>query len=318
MRLKILHAACIAVILAFPLHAGTLPADTPVIVDGPVKIDAGDIEGYMLRVPEEHRVGVRSSRDRIAGIADNLFIARSFAARARELGLDKDAAVQRRLVQLQDGLLADLYMQHIDKTAPVIDLEPRARELYLANPSRFKVPEQVHVHHILIGLNGRTRDMAEERARKVYEEAKSGKEDFLALAARLSEDPGKKRNGGDMGYAAPDSYVAPLAKRIAAMTTKDEVSEPVESSFGFHIVRFIDRRKERVRTFDEVKKSLIGDEKERLAKKQREEVVTQIRSSKTVTVHLDKLDALVNPVDDVLSKAAAADAARAAEAQKPR
>ena len=318
MRLKLLHAAGLAAILAFPLHAGTLPADTPVIVDGPVKIDAGDIEGYMLRVPVEHRIGLRASRDRIAGIADNLFIARTFATRARELGLDKEEAVQRRLAQVQDGVLADLYLQHLDKSLPVVDLEPRARELYLANPSRFKLPEQVHVHHILIGLNGRTREMAEERARKVYNEAKSGKEDFLALAARLSDDPGKKRNGGDLGYSAPNGFVAPVAKRIAEMTTKNEISEPVESNLGFHIVRFIDRQKERVRTFDEVKKSLIGDEKERISKKNREETVTQIRSSRTVTVHLDKLDALVIPVDDVLSKAAATGAAAAAEPQKPR
>jgi len=308
---------CAAVLAAtmLPAQAGTLPAATPVIVDGPVTVDAGDIEGYMLRVPLERRAEVRASRDRIAAIADNVFLARSLAAKARAAGLDKDEAVQRRLVQVQEALLADLYMQHVEKTAPVVNLEPRARELYLANQARYVVPEQVQVQHILIDLNGRSREMAEERARKVHEEAKSGKEDFLALAARLSDDPGKKANGGDLPYGPPNAFVAPLAKRVAAMSAKGEISEPVESHLGFHIVRFVDRKKERQQTFDEVKRGIIAEEKARLAKKRNDEIVIQLRSSPTVTVHLDKLDALVNPLDDVLAKAAA-EAARDAQAPK--
>ena len=297
---------------ALSSQAASLPLETPVIVDGNITVDAGDIEGYLLRVPVDRRAELRASKDRIAAIADNVFVTRSLAQKARALGLDKDPTVQRRMAQVQDGLLSDVYAQHLEKTAPQINLEPRARELYLAEPARFRLPEQVHVEHILIGLNGRTREMAEERARKVYEEVKSGKEDFLALAARLSDDPDKKRNGGDLGYSAPNAFVAPVAKRIAAMTVKGELSEPIESHMGFHIVRFVDRQKERQLSFDEVKRELIAQEKERLQKKRTEEIVTQVRSSSTVTVHLDKLEALTTPADEILKKANAAEAARAA------
>ena len=213
---------------------------------------------------------------------------------------------------MQDNVLADAYMQHLEKSAPVVNLEPRARELYLGDQAKFMVPEQVRVQHILVSLNGRTRDMAEERAKQIYEEAKSGKEEFLALAARLSDDPDKKRNGGELGYGSPNAFVAPVAKRIAAMNTSGEISEPIESHMGFHIVRFVDRQKPQLMTFDEVKKGLIAEEKDRLSKKRADEAITQIRSSSTVIVHLDKLDAMVVPLDDVLSKAAAAEAAKAA------
>src|SRR5687767_1678797 len=258
----ILTSAALLAATMLPALAGTLPAATPVIVDGPVTVDAGDIEGYMLRVPIERRAEVRAARDRIAAIADNVFLARSLAAKARAAGLDKDEAVQRRLAQVQEALLADLYMQHVEKTAPVVNLEQRARELYFANQARYVIPEQVQVQHILVNFNGRSREMAEERARKIYEEIKSGKEDFLALAARLSDDPGKKANGGDLPYGPPSAFVAPLATRIGAMSTKGELSEPVESNLGFHIVRFMDRKKARQQTFDEVKKDIIAEEKE--------------------------------------------------------
>ena len=316
MRKKFLLASALGAV-SLAAIAATLPLDTPLIVDGKVVVDAGDIEGYLLRVPVDRRIELRTSKDRIVAMADNVFVTRSLATKARDLGLDKDPSVQRRLAQVQDGLLADVYSQHLEKTAPVVNLEPRARELYLGDPARFKSPEQVHIQHILIGLTGRTREMAEERARKVYEEVKSGKEDFLALAARLSDDPVKKNNGGDLGYSGAKSFVEPVAKRVAAMSVKNEISEPIESHQGFHIVRFIDRQKERTLSFDEVKADLIKQEKERIQKKRIEELITQIRSSSTVVVHLDKLEALVVPADDILKKAAA-EAARTPEPAKAR
>lgn len=307
-------------VFAFAAGAATTVApETAVVTDGAIKVDVADIEGYLLRVPEARRGEVRSSRDRIANMADNIFVSRSLAAKAREAGLDKDIVVQRRLQQTQDSLLAELYMQHLERTAPQVNLEPRARELYLADKAKYVVPEQVYVQHILVGLNGRTREMAEERAKKVYEEVKSGKEEFLALAARLSDDPDKKRNGGDMGYNSPTSFVAPLAKRIATMNTKGEISEPVESHQGFHIVKFIDRKAPETKTFDEVKRGIIAEQKELLSKRRIEEVITQIRSSRTATVYNEVLDKLVAPADDAIAKALAAESARlAAEPPKAR
>jgi parvulin-like peptidyl-prolyl isomerase len=89
------------------------------------------------------------------------------------------------------------------------------------------------------------------------------------------------------------------------MSKKGQISEPVESHFGFHIVRFIDRKKSEPVKFDEVKKSIIAGEKERLAKKRQEDLITQVRSSSTATIYRDKVEALVTPLGDMLPKAAA-------------
>jgi peptidyl-prolyl cis-trans isomerase C len=310
MRIASITFTLLAATLALPVAAASLPPETPIVVDGAVKVDAGDIEGFIQRIPAERRAEARASSERIASYADALFIARSLAAKAREAGLDKDPLVQRRLVQAQDSVLADLYLQHVDKSAPMLDLEVRARELYNGDPARFTSPEHVYVQHLLVGLNGRTREMAEERARKIYEEAKSGKEDFLALAARMSDDPDKKRNGGDLGYNSPTRFVEPLAKQIASMSAKGEISPPVESHQGFHIVRFVDRKKAALAPFEDVKRGIIAVERDRIAKKRHEDVLGTIRGSSTVTVHRANVDALVVPIDDVLSRAAAADAGK--------
>lgn len=314
-----LIASLFAATLAVTAAANkTVTPELPIIVDGSVRVDAGDIEGILQRVPVERHAEARASSERIAAFADNVFVARSLAAKARAAGLDKDPIIQRRLVQAQDALLADLYLQHVEKTATVPDLEPRARELYLGEPAKFTSPEQVHVQHILISLNGRTREMAQERAQKVHEEIKAGKEDFLALAARLSDDPDKKRNGGDMGYNSPSAFVEPVRNQIAAMSTVGEISPPVESHQGFHILRFVDRKTPRLAKFEDVKRAIIASEKERLSKKRQEDELAKIRDSSTVIVHRDNVEALVIPIDAALAKAAAEAAAAATKAPPSR
>jgi hypothetical protein len=133
----------------------------------------------------------------------------------------------------------------------------------------------------------------------------AGKEDFLTLAARYSDDPDRKRNGGDMGFNHPSSFVEPVRNQIAKMTTKGEISPPGESSYRFHIVRFVERRKPDLATFGHVKKSLIAAERERLVKKGREEAIGAVRNSSTVVVHLDKIQSLIVPIEDVLKRASA-------------
>jgi peptidyl-prolyl cis-trans isomerase C len=303
-------AACAAAIAA---SAASLAPETPLITSPSVTVDAADFEGNMLRIPEKYRAEVRMSYDRVATIVDNIFVTRTLADRARELGLDKDPAIQRRLRQLQDGLLADLYMQKREKEAVAIDLEQRARELFKARESEMKTPELVYVQHILINLNGRTRDTALERAKKVVQDAKGG-EDFLALAAKYSDD---RRNGGDLGYSSPTSFVEPVRKAIDTMKTKGEISEPIESESGYHIVKFVERKSPRPVKFEETRKKLIEAERERIQKGRIEGTVQEVRNAPDVTIHRANVEALVLPFDAAKMKAAqdAAEDAPAAPAR---
>lgn len=281
-----------------------LPANTPLIVDGPIVVDASDFEGNMLRIPEGRRTEVRLSYDRVATIVDNMFVARSLAARARELGLDKDPAVQKRLQQVQDGVLADLYVQKLEKDVDSGNLEPRARELYKADQAKFVTGEEVYIQQILVNLNGRTRDMAMQRARKALEEAKAG-EDFLSLAARYSDDSNQKRHGGDLGYSAPGSFVEPVSKAIAAMRAKGEIAGPVESEYGFHILKFIDRKLPAPIKYEAVAERIMQAERQRVKKQRVEALITQVRSSPSVIVHRENVEKLVVPVDPAMVKRAA-------------
>src|SRR5688572_20304052 len=158
--------------------APAVAPETPIIVDGPITVDARDLEAFIQRVPETHRADVRASPDRLATIADNLFIARTLASKARADGLDKDPDVQRRMVQIQEALLAEIYLQAMEKATTAVNFEARARELYRVEAAKSAAEDLVNVQYLTIGLVGRTREMAEQLARKLHDEAKSGQQDF--------------------------------------------------------------------------------------------------------------------------------------------
>jgi peptidyl-prolyl cis-trans isomerase C len=283
--------------LALNAAAAPMPPDTPLVTDGPVTVDIRDLDAYMLRIPEKMRVPVRTSYDRIASIVDSVFVTRATAAKAREAGLDKDPAVQRRMQQLQEAFLADLYTQKLQSQADNVDLTQRARELYAAEPEKFKTPEGVYVQQIVVTLKGRTRDMALERANQALGEAKAGKEEFLQLAARYSDDPDKVRNGGDLGYYAPSHFPPAVAEAIAKLKTKGEIAGPIETADGFYVVRFVNRTPARLVTFDEVRDKLVADERDRLRKELMDQFIAQVRGSKTVVINQKNVESYVVPLD---------------------
>ena len=156
--MRILAVLAVAGLVSLPVFAQAPQAglDAPVIADAAVLVDAGDVHAYLLRVPEDRRANFLTSYDRIATVADAVFVARTLAAKAKADGLDKDPIVQRRLQQAQDAVLADLYTQKVQREARSVNLDQRARELYRAEPEKYRSVEHVDVEHILIDLKGRT------------------------------------------------------------------------------------------------------------------------------------------------------------------
>ena len=292
-----------------------LAPQTPLVVDGDVRVDAADFEGNMLRVPAERRVAFRMSQERVASVVDNVYVTRSLAKKASEAGLDADPAVQARLRQLQDAFLADLYTQKLEKDASAPDLETRARELYAADRDTYLTEDEAHVQQILVGTSCRTNAQAREVAQRAYEEAKAGKEDFLALAAKYA-DPGEKANkGGDIGTGPVKRLVVPVREALAKLK-KGEISEPVESPFGFHVLKLIDRKPVQAKPFDVVKQEIIAAEKAKLQRKRVEDAILSVRNSTTVTIYRDNVQKLVAPgldADELAQKAR--DANKAAPAK---
>ena len=132
------------------------------------------------------------------------------------------------------------------------------KQRYEDQKSHFMSPEQRLASHILIKVeknaDAAAQKAALEKAQAIAQQAKSGK-DFAALAKSDSEDLGSKAQGGDLGWLDKGITDPAFESALFAMN-KGDVSEPVKSDEGYHIIQLRDVRAEKVRSFDEVKSEL--------------------------------------------------------------
>ena len=100
---------------------------------------------------------------------------------------------------------------------------------------------QVHVRHILMQTNAIEDDeTVRQKLERIRERILKG-EDFAAIAAVSSADPGSATRGGDLGWTGPGSFVPEYEKQVDLLDV-DEISEPFKSQFGWHIVQLLGRR----------------------------------------------------------------------------
>ena len=121
---------------------------------------------------------------------------------------------------------------------------------------RYTTAERRRARHILIE-SGSDDAAAQARADKLAAEAKGGA-DFAALATANSDDPGSKGQGGDLGWATRDSFVAPFADALFAMNA-GEIRGPVKTQFGYHVIKLEAIEPGAQRPFDEVRSELEAD-----------------------------------------------------------
>ncbi len=270
------------------------PADPPLVVNGDLALTANDFEAYLEKVPAKLRTDFRADLERVRKTVDGLWVQRMVAQRARAAGLAGDPLIAARLAQAQETVLVEAYMLQIEKDMKFPDLVPRAREVYKANPDNFKVPGRIHVQHILVDVKCRNRDEAVKRAKEIHAEVTSGKEDFTAYAKRFSDDPSKDKNGGDLGFMQQSVFDEQFRTAVAKMAKPGEVSEPIETRFGFHVVRLVKREPDRVKSFDEVKDEIVALEKQKLVDEARTQVVQQVRADPKTYLHLENVESLAD------------------------
>jgi peptidyl-prolyl cis-trans isomerase D len=139
--------------------------------------------------------------------------------------------------------------------------EDALRAQYEKQKDRFRTEEERKASHILFELPANADPAAVEAARgramEALERIKSG-EDFAALAEELSDDPGSAGTGGDLGFFGRGVMDEPVEKAAFALQP-GEVSDPVRSSFGFHIIKLTEVRPETVKPFEEVRDVLVAE-----------------------------------------------------------
>ncbi|MFM8365074.1 MAG: peptidylprolyl isomerase [Verrucomicrobiota bacterium] len=172
-----------------------------------------------------------------------------FEAQMKQAGMNQEKLRK----DVREELQIRGYMQSKIK-APEVTPE-QAKSFYESNQKEFERPQTVKASHILFMVDpdapADVVKQKEEAAKKAAARAKKG-EDFTTLAKELSEEPGAKESGGDLGFFPKDRMVPEFAN--AAFEQKiDEIGEPVKTQFGWHVIKVTDKKDAGTVPYDEVK-----------------------------------------------------------------
>ena len=184
-----------------------------------------------------------------------------------------DADFQQRLKELNTNedlyrsqIKRELAIQHLinQKFKPTVT-DQEVKAYYDDNPDKFKQASQVKASHILIKVDSTAAQAQKDAAKKEIEgllkRVKSG-EDFAAVAKEKSQCP-SSANGGDLGFFSKGQMVKPFEDAAFSMKP-GEISDIVETQFGYHIIKVTDKKDEKTIGFDEAKEDIrktIGREK---------------------------------------------------------
>ncbi len=205
-------------------------------------------------------------RDYLIGYLADLKIGARAAERAKVMDAPEFAT---RLAYFRQKVLMDEFIAREAKTAATPEA---ARKLYDDTMKTVKPEEEVRARHILVEK--------EDEAKAALARVRKG-EDFAKVAAELSKDPGSGKEGGDLGYFTQDKMVPQFAA-MAFQLKPGDVSEPVQTQFGWHVIKVEDRRARPFPKFEDVR----GEIETYLVRKAQQDIVVGLRGA----LKLERLD----------------------------
>jgi peptidyl-prolyl cis-trans isomerase C len=242
--------------LGVPAVAPTaVPPDKVVMTVGDEKLTAGEFDQLVDALPEQVRAAARGPNKR--QFAEQLVRIKIMSQEAHKRKLDENPTVQRQIELQKENLLANVLFQEMAANVKVDDAT--AQKYFEQHKTEY---ESVHARHILIRFKGSqlpvaagkkelTEEEALAKAQEIRKKLTAG-EDFATLAKTESDDVQTGAKGGDLGTFRRGQMV-PEFEQAAFSLPVGQVSEPVKSKFGYHLIKV---EQHETKTFAEVKPEL--------------------------------------------------------------
>jgi len=147
-------------------------------------------------------------------------------------------------------LLVDVEAMRAKVNVPPADVE----RAYNNNVEQYTTPEQVRASHILLKTEGKDEAAVKAKIEDLLKQARAGA-DFAELAKKYSEDEGSAKNGGDLDYFQRGRMV-PEFDQVAFSMQPGQISDPVKTQYGYHIIKLVDRKPATTKTLAEVRQQL--------------------------------------------------------------
>jgi len=256
-----------------------------------IEVQSADVDILLEAAPVVAQKKLLQDKPRLKQQLEQLYLKKSMARMAEAEGLATEGINAVRLQAIIDNALFLLKLDQV-KFSDHKNYNKFAKQLYIVNQEKYKVAARVDAAHILISTK---KELSEEealnKAQTLRKELMLGA-DFNELALRESDDKTAKKNKGELGLFIREKMVKPFSETAFAMQ-KDEISQPVKTRFGYHLIKVNKKLPEGFQAFDEVKNNIIDDLKKKGWESRREDFYQKLKTDNKMEIDEDALDAYI-------------------------
>ncbi len=264
-------SAALLIAAATPMHAED--ADPLLAKVNGTEIHQSDLNAIEAEAGQIPPMSPEAKRDYLVQFMSDMILV-SKAAEAKKIDADRD--FKRKLDIARDKLLMEALLQSVGKEALT---EATMHKVYDDAVKNLGGEKEVHARHILVRAaagDEKASEAAKAKIEAIIARLKKG-EDFATVAKEVTEDPSGKANGGDLGYFTKEQMV-PEFSVVAFKLEKGQISDPVKTQFGWHVLKVEDKRDKPVPKFEEVKEQI----EQYVTRKAQAELVTKLRAEAKV------------------------------------
>ena len=232
-----------------------------------------------------------ASLERKKEFLDNLVRFEVLASEAATRGYDQDPDV---IQQMKQTMVRKLMTQEVKNLVKLSDIsEETMKKYYEDNSDQYHKPEQVRVSHILVGDAGRAKQLHGELSKKIAGDRRSYRKIFADYARKHSEDVASKPRGGDLRFFARSAeggaQPAEVSEGAFALAKVGDLSAPIKSASGWHLLLLTGRKNRYDRTFEQVKRQIQNRLYRREKRERTDKYVADLKTKARVVVHEDEL-----------------------------
>jgi peptidyl-prolyl cis-trans isomerase C len=233
------------------------------IVNGK-EITAMDVDAFIRNLGPQ-RAAQFNTEEGKQQILQELINQNLFLADAVESNLESTEQCKFELQKMKEVVLTQV---NVNNTVSSVNIEPgEVVNFFAANKAKYNVPESTSTSHILV--------KTEEECNDLYDKIMKNEIEFVDAAKEYSQCP-SKQNGGDLGMF-PKGQMVPEYDAVSFAMEVGEISKPVKTQFGYHIIKLNEKKAPSVANFDDIKDQL---RKDILSEKQREVYMNKVNEMK--------------------------------------
>jgi parvulin-like peptidyl-prolyl isomerase len=255
---------------------------------GSVELKSSDLRRLIDAQPPEVRKQIAGGLTELDRLVRNELVRLSLLAEAKTKGWDKKPDVVLMMERARDQALLQAYMADVAKPPANFPSDEDIKNAYDSNKAALSVPPQYQLAQIFVAqpetADRATATAATKKATELAAKAQVKGTDFAKLARETSDHKDTAPNGGDLGWLPENQMLAEIRAAVLKME-KGDVSGPIRSSNGWHIVKLVDKKPASVRPLPDVRDTIANQIRLRRAQEMERAYIDSLISKSQITVN---------------------------------